>query len=242
MKLNQVIAITNGKKSQVEKTFTKIYQKLGKKELFLGVDRTYRPKHDDGDVRPPEKKIVQETVANAISEVRDINADMLNLVATMDIGNTQAKADIIVDGTTIAQDVPATHLIFLEKQVEKFITFLSSLPTLDAAEEWKWNDNVGCYSSEPRETASTAKVLKHKVLYEATKEHPAQVETFTVDEIVGYWTNLSLSGNIKADDKAELLRKARNLSDAIKKAREEANMVEVSESDIGTKITDYLFG
>ena len=200
MKQNQVIALVKGKKSQAEKVTKKAYQQLEKKDLFAGIDRTYRPKADDGDKRPEEKKIVQQTVEDAISNVRVANKDMINFVAVMDIGNCAAKADVTINGTVLLKDVPATHLIFLEKRVEDLITFISKLPVLDAAEEWEWNTNIGCYSSKARETTSTSKVLNHKTVAEATKEHPAQIAQYTIDEIVGYWSTILLSGNMKADD------------------------------------------
>jgi hypothetical protein len=242
MKQNQVIAITNGKKSQTEKTITKIYQDLGKAELFSGIDRTYRPIDDEGVKRPPEKKLVQKTVKNSISLFREPMEDMINFVATMDVGNCSAKADIKIKGKTVAKEVPATHLIFLDKQLEKVKTFVNSLPVLDAAEEWEWNSNTGCYASEKRETASTAKIIKNNVMYEATKEHPAQVQPYSIDEVVGYWTTINLSGNIAVDEKVQLLAKVQEMQDAVKVALEEANGIEVSVQNTGKLVMDYLFG
>ena len=242
LKQNQVIAIVKGVKSQAEKVTKKVYQKLEKSDLFSGIDRTYRSKNEEGDKRPPEKKIVQQTVQNCIVEIKEVNRDMINLVATMDIGNRSTVADIIIDGKVLLQEIPATHLIFLEKRMEDFITFISKLPVLDVAEEWEWNENVSCYTSKPRESSSTGKVLQHKILVEATEHHPAQVEKYSVDEIVGYWTTILSSGNIKGDDKKSLLDKARLLSESIKIAREEANMEEVQQAKVGTVIMDYLFG
>lgn len=242
MKLNQVIAIVKGKKSQSQEIVTKLYQTLEKKsELFSGISRIYRPKNEDGDKRPPEKKIVQQTVPNILETIKESYADMINMVATLDIGNCIAKADVVIDGKVILKDVPATHLICLEKQVGDISTFISKLPILDIAEEWKWNSSVGYYTSEPRETTSSAKVVKFITAYEATEHHPAQIKESTMDEIVGYWTTTLMSGNIKADDKKELLNKIRKFSDAVKIAREEANSVDVKESNFGTLITEYLF-
>jgi len=242
MKLNQVIALVKGKKSQSQETITKTYQLLEKKsDLFSGISKVYRPKNEEGDRRPPEKKIVQQTVPNVLNTIKESYKDMINMVATLDNGNCIAKADVIVDGKVLLKGVPATHLIFMEKQLEDISTFISKLPILDIAEEWSWNPSAGYYTSEPRETSSTAKTIKFHVAYEATVQHPAQIKETTIDEIVGYWTTILMSGNIKADDKKELLVKVRKLSDAVKIAREEANSVEISESNFGTLVTDYLF-
>jgi hypothetical protein len=241
MKQNQVIAITNGKKSQTEKTITKIYQSLEKTDLFSGVDRIYRPIDDEGIKRPAEKKLVQETVDKSLDLFKTSMIDMINFVATMDIGNCSAKANIVVDGKIVAEAVPATHLIFLDKKLTDIHTFMTKLPTLDASEKWSWNSNIGCYSAEPRETTSTGKVFQHKVLYEATKEHPAQIEKFTIDQIVGYWTTVAMSGNIAVDDKKRLIENTRKLHDAVKIALEEANSIEVTVSNIGEKVFNFIF-
>ena len=241
MKLNQVIAITIGKKAQAQKEVTKIYQKLGKLDQFMGLERVYRPIDEEGVRKPSEKKIVQNTCEKSIAGFLKTMSDMINYVATMDYGNTKAVARIEIDGEIIADDVPVTHLIFLEKKLIDIITFVQNLPELDISENWAYNENVGYYVSEPHETTSTSKVLKHKVLYEATKEHPAQIEKFTIDEIVGYWTTTLMSGSISVEQKKEILGKARKLQDAIKVAREEANSIEVNLIKTGDKILDYIF-
>ena len=41
-KLNQIIAIANGKKTALQKSITEIYQRLQKAELFSGFARQYR--------------------------------------------------------------------------------------------------------------------------------------------------------------------------------------------------------
>jgi len=242
MKQNQIIAITNGKKSQVEKELSKIHQGLKKSDLLQGLDRTYSPVDEDGIRRPAEKKIIQTTVRRSVVAVSTIMGDLINLVSRMDLGNCEAFADIVIGEITVAKKVPATHLIYLEKRIQDMTDFIVALPTLDAAEKWDWNSNVGCYTAEARETTSTAKIPQHKIVAEATKEHKAQVVEYTLDEIVGYWKTIMLSGNIAADDKAAMVNRVRMLTDAIKIAREEANMVEVPESSIGDEITKYLFG
>ena len=62
--------------------------------------------------------------------------ELWNLIYTQDLGNQQAKADVVVDGKTLLQQVPVTFLLFLDKQVNDLKTFISKLPTPDPAEEW----------------------------------------------------------------------------------------------------------
>jgi len=62
-KLNQVIAVVFGQKSETEKTLTEVYHAFQKSELFTGLARTYTPKNaDDGDTKPPEWKTAQASV------------------------------------------------------------------------------------------------------------------------------------------------------------------------------------
>lgn len=242
MKLNQVIAIANGEKSRKQKVFSQMYQMLGQPALFDGIAKTYEPKDEEGDIFPREDKNVQMTVERAIEESVQVLKDMYNIIATNDIGNCDAKADVKVNNTVVLKDVPVTHLIFLEKQLEDIATFITAFPVLDPAEEWEFSDDNNCWKSEPRKTTKTKKVPKNHVLAEATSNHPAQVQVFTEDVVIGYWTTIKMSGCYQAKKKVELIEKVRSLSKAVKMAREEANSVEIAKSDFGNKVLDFIFG
>lgn len=249
MKLNQIIAIANGEKSRREKVLKEIYHTLQKPELFMGITRVYRPLEEEEkspntftENLPEEKKLVHTTVKSAISEAIKVLKDTINTIAAQDKGNQKAKANIVIDGDTIAKDVPATHLIFLEKQLIDIHTFVNKFPVLDPAENWEYSTDAGCYKSEPRETARTKKVQKPIVKYDATKEHPAQTELISEDKIVGHWKTTLLSGAIAKKDKDELLSRIEKLSKAVKIAREEANCAEIEPFSVGDDVLDYIFG
>jgi len=241
MKQNQVIAIVKGRKTKTKNGVTSIYHTLQKKDLFAGVDRKYRPIADEGIDKPAEKKHVQAKVQDCLSNLVKTYSNTMDMVATLDKGNCIAAADIKVGENVIVKNVPATHLIYLEKQLNDILTIVKAIPVLDPSESWAWNETTACYSSEPRDTSSTTKVLKPIILYEATKEHPAQVEKFTTDEIVGNWTTISLSGAIKMSVKEELVEKVLELQDAVKIARANANNIEVEVQKTGTALMKYLF-
>ncbi len=137
-KLNQIIAIQAGKKSQAKETLTEAYHKLKKPDLLSGIVRTYQPKDEDGEPLPEERKQVQLKVNELIRQVARDLAEMYDVVATQDWSNCQARADIIVDGRTLLRQVPVTHLLFLEKQLVDLRTLIDALPTLDTAEEWEY--------------------------------------------------------------------------------------------------------
>lgn len=242
MKMNQVIAIANGEKGRMQKVISKVYQKLQKPALFQGITRTFKPIDADAEKYPDEGTIVQLTVQQAIEEGIAVMVDAFNIVATQDCGNQIAKADVKVDDKVVIKDVPATHLIFLEKQLKDVETFVDTFPTLDPAREWEYSDDASCYKSKTEETHKTKKIPKPIVKYDATPEHPAQTEMFTEDVITGYWTTTYLSGAIKKSEKEEFLNKVRMLSNSIKVAREEANSVTVEKKTIGKDVLDFIFG
>ena len=241
-KLNQIIAITAGKKAQAHKTITEAYQTLQKAALLEGVSRHYKPRDDEGEQLPPEKKLVQAKVYQSVEAVKGVLGELFDVVATQDHANCQAKADVVVDGTTLAKGVPVTHLLFLEKQLVDIHTFVEKLPTLDPGESWEYSADVDCYASEPHQTTKTKKVMKNHVKAEATKEHPAQVETYTEDVVVGFWTTIKFSGAIPAREKNDMLQRVRKAQEAVKAAREEANALTVETKKVGGPILQYVFG
>jgi hypothetical protein len=241
-KLNQIIAITAGKKGQAHKTITDAYQALQKAGPLEGISRTYKPRDDDGEPLPPEKKLVQFKVSDAIESVTAALTELFDIVATQDAANCLARANVVVDGTPLLKNVPVTTLLFLEKQLVDLHTFVEKLPTLDPGEAWSYNEDVDHYASEPYQTTKTKKILKNHVKAEATKEHPAQVETYTEDVVVGYWTTVKFSGAVPAREKNEKLQRVRKLQEAVKSAREEANSADVELKKLGAAVLQYVFG
>lgn len=240
-KLNQIIAVVNGKKTQLEKSLTEIYQKIQKADLFAGISREYKPLAEDGESLPPEKKLPQFTCVSAIEEATAVITDLIDSVATQDVANTEAKANVTVDGKIILSDVPVTHLLFLEKQLVDIKTFISKLPVLDPAERWTFDANVDYFVTEVTQTNRNKKVFKNHVKAEATDKHPAQVEVYSEDEKVGTWNTTKFSGCIEAKKKKEFAKRVDKLIEAVKFAREEANSMAVSQVRFGESILNFIF-
>jgi hypothetical protein len=241
-KLNQIIAVAAGKKTQAQKVVTDAYQNLQKSPQLEGISRTYKPKDDEGEQLPPEKKLVQMKVGEAVRSVTAALAELFDVVATQDAANCAAKADVVVDGNALLRAVPVTTLLFLEKQLVDIRTFVEKLPTLDPGEAWTYSPDVDYYVAEPYQTTKTKKVLKNHVKAEATKEHPAQVETYSEDVVIGHWTTLKFSGAVPAKQRNEMLDRVTKLQEAVKCAREEANGMEVESKKLGGRLLEYVFG
>jgi hypothetical protein len=218
-KLNQIIAIAAGKKSQAHKSITEAHQSLQKTTLMEGISRTYKPKDEEGEQLPPEKKLVQLKVKDAVRDVVASLTELFDIVATQDQANCRAKANVTVDSVAVLKDVPVTTLLFLEKQLVDLHTFVEKLPTLDPGEAWSYSADVDYYASAPYQTTKTKKVLKNHVKAEATKEHPAQVETYTEDVVVGHWTTVKFSGAIPAKEKNERTRSSPASANCRKRSR-----------------------
>jgi hypothetical protein len=240
-KLNQIIAVVNGKKTRSQKALTEIYHKLQKSALFEGITRTYKPLDEDGETFPEEKKNVQFRVADALREAERTVTDLLDATATQDYANCGAKADVVIDERTILSGVPVTHLLLLEKQLTELHTFVGKIPTLDPAERWQWNAEADCYASQAYFTNKTKKVPRSHLLAEATEKHPAQVEMYHEDVKVGEWQTTKFSGAIPAEERNRMLERVEKLQEAVKFAREEANNIEVQPVKNGKKLFDYVF-
>ena len=242
-KLNQVNAVVTSRKGDAEKNITELYKLIQKEQLFAGRERTYRPLDDvNGQKLPPESQRVQQRADDLIRKAREKWTELWNLVLTQDTGNQSAKADIVVDGKTLLANVPVTSLLFLDKQVNDLETFVSKLPTPDPAEEWTHDPNTGLLRSKTNESLRTSKEPTVIVKYDATKDHPAQTELFTKDVPVGTWSQIVYSGCLPADKKNAILARVRLLQDAIKVAKEQANLLEVTRQKAGEPLLDFVFG
>lgn len=241
-KLCQVIAVVATKKAKTTAAITNSYHVIQKANLFDGISRTYQPKDEDGDRQPAENKLIQVKVGGLLKEVREAMTDLFDVIATQDFANQKAVADVVVGGKKVLSSVPVTHLLFLEKQLKDIETFLGKLPTLDPSEVWNYQEASDQWATLPTETVRTRKIPKAFVKAAATKEHPAQVETFHEDVVAGYWKTIKFSGAIPAKEKNKMIERIHELQEAIIKAREEANSLEVKPEYVGKHIFDFILG
>lgn len=238
--LHEIIAIEKGAKSTTERDITQQYQALQKDALFGGITRTYDPKDEDGDRLPSEGTKVQLNVESILVNVAAALTRLFDVTLTKEVANTQAKADIEIDGATLATDVPVTYLLSLEKELVHLRTIVAKLPLLDPAENWSHDGTSGVWVSEEKVTTRTNKVPRAIVLYDATDKHPAQVEKVSEDKLVGYWTTKTFSGRIPQERREVLVRRVDKLIDAVRTARQRANTITVTDRHIGADIFSYL--
>ncbi|MBF8186041.1 hypothetical protein ITP53_09840 [Nonomuraea sp. K274] len=239
-KLNQILAVEKGVKASSQRAVTDAYHTIQKAPLLSGLSRTYQPIDDEGEQLPPESTRVQVKGEQVLADVAKALTRLFDVTATKDWANCAAKANVVVDGEVLLEEVPVTFLLFLEKQLADLHTFIAKLPTLDPAETWTLDDNAEAWRADAVKTTRTKKVPRNHVLAEATDKHPAQVQVYNEDIVVGYWTKVAFSGALPARRVNELLARVQKLQDAVKYAREEANGHVVDDQEVGARLFRYL--
>jgi len=240
-RLNQIVAIVKSAKADATRALTDAYRLIQQPGLLHGQTRIYKRVNDDDVNLPAETVNVQVKVLDVVDGVRGVLARLFDMVATMDATNALAAADLVVDGVTIAAQVPATHLVWMEKQVVDLQTFIRALPVLDPAERWAFDDQQGLFVAAPSQTQKTKKVTRALILAPATDTFPAQVSTIAEDVVVGFWETVKFSGTITQARKNELLAKVAALLSGVRQAREAANMIEVVDLLPGRAVLAYVF-
>lgn len=241
-RLNQIIAVRKGVQADTHRTITELHRAVQKAPLLSGITRTYERLNDEAPQLPSESTKVQLNAADACRELATALTRLFDVNATLDWTNQEAKADLVVDGEILVNDVPVTYLMFLEKQLVDIETFVRKLPLLDPAETWHEDPTTGVRATEPAKTTKTTKIPRNHVLAEATDKHPAQVQVWHEDVVVGYWRTVKFSGALPATQVANLLTRVTTLAEAVKTAREQANMTPIVEPRPGAVVLAYLFG
>lgn len=215
---------------------------MQKPTLLSGIARTYRPKDEEGEGLPPEATKLQLNAEEALKSAVDSFARLFSITLEKDGTNLHALADIVVDGVTLLESVPVPYLLFLEKQLTDIKTIVAKLPTLDPSETWAFDENAGAYATTPTETTRTKKIPRNHVKAPATDKHPAQVELYYEDVVVGYWRTVKFSGAVPQKRVSELLERVEKVVKAVKFSREEANNTQVQvDGSSSRRVLDYIF-
>lgn len=213
--------------------------------LFVGAIRTTEWLDDSKDrpAVPPEYQEITTTVDEQLDIQKDVVIRYFDALLQKERTNQDAKADIVVDGKKIATDVPATFLLGLEKRLLKVMDVYANIPTLPPSVKWKIDKTKGPNiwgRVHPEEVFSTEKVIKAQVLYEATKEHPAQVDKIQETVNVAIKKKEVWTGVFSPAHKKEKQERLNKLLIAVKEARQRANMTEVVKVTIGAELFKYI--
>ncbi len=246
-KLHQLLATDNSLKGQAQKCRTEMQTTLEKKRhLFEEKRITFTSLAEGSPAVTEDQRDIQTTVRKEVAWLSSILTKAIDAAYAIDIANTQAKSDIVLEsGVILFKDVPATALLQLEKRIKEVQEFVRTIPTLDPAKGFSLdlNKEPGIYVGREVRKNRTSKEIVPLVLYAATDKHPAQVEKISKDIVIGTILEQEWSSLITPALKAELLERSEDLYRAIATARSKANDQEVDtrEHKIGERLLDHIF-
>lgn len=224
---------------ETRNTFTK------KADHFFGQHRKLQMFADDGVEYPEEFKELDTTVNQKLEYLAGTEIRYFNALLGKESTNQVAVADLIVDGVTLGTDLPATFLLGMETRLKHLRAVYEAIPTLRPGISWVKDESMGedIYKTEkPDEKLKTETVVEPIVLYEATKEHPAQIKEVSKTRNVGKYITTTWSGMISSAEKSVILERIDKLIRAVKQARQRANTTEVVKRTIGKELFDYIHG
>ena len=240
-KLHELLAVESDLKAEAQRIISQLKSLFtdGGKRL-VGQIRTYQPSTEDDEPMAPEITQLVTTVGGELNQGRGAIISWIDAALQKETTNQQTSADLTVDGKVIFEALPATALLNLESKLAEIRQVYAVIPTNDPAERWEWDAQQGIFVSASRTTYRTKKIPRSHVLYDATKEHPAQVQAYTEDVRSGTWTTIIQSGMLTPQDKKERLARLDTLIKAVKQARQRANNFEVEDIHLGDKLLTYI--
>lgn len=237
-KLYELIAVEGELKTWAMASIAKLKELFNNPQVFEGQQRTYTALYEDGQQLPNEDKITQEDVQSLLSELNIKYFAWVDTAIRKEQSNTNTQAEVKSLGINLC--VPA--LLNLESKLLEIRALYKLIPTNDPKINWEWDKQLDCFKSKPVKSIRLSKMVEPLVKYEATKEHPAQVELVSLDKPVGEWETVRHSTMIQSARKQEILERINVLIAEVKQARQRANSIEVSQEKISKYIIAYIFG
>jgi hypothetical protein len=219
---------------------------LKKVEHFMGHHKTLRM---FSEARATEEEAAQEhkePVTTVDAKLRYVHKPVIrwfDALAQKERTNQEARADLVVDGEVLAEDVPATLLLGLESRLKLLRGVYEAIPTQPPSMVWVEDpgSGKGVYRSKyPEKRDKTEKDVAYKIIVPATKEHPAQAQTWSENVKVGVLTTERWTTTITPGEKSNLLERIDKLLYATKRARQRANSTTLVKVQIGKKLLDFI--
>lgn len=243
-KLHELLAVEPDLKNAANSIFNETVKTFtSKHDHFNGTARTYDVVLEGSEPLPPESKEMVTTVKEKLDYLKSSQAVAMDAIYQKELANTKACADIVFNGQVVAESVPATVLLSLEKHLTSLQTLYRAVPTLEPGKSWvKDTHRANTYRTEPRQTLRTTKTKDWRVIVPPTDKHPAHVVEEMKDVVLGRWNVTDYSGMMTPVEKSEMLARLDGLLQAVKKARCRANNQEVEHAEIGEKLFSIIHG
>ncbi len=245
--LHELLAVEGdlkGEKTKIGDEALTVFSK--KQNLFQGGIRTLEMFDDarkEEEAAGEERVEIVTTVAKKLAYMSKAFVRFWDAKLQKEAANQEARADIMIDGTAFAQNVPVTFLLSMEDQLKQLRKIYDAVPTLQPGVEWQLDPQKGggyWKASHPLVKHKTEKTIQSKIIVPATKEHPAQIREWSEDCPVGKYVQENWSGMVSPAEKSKLLGNVDKILRAIKKARQRANNQEVSKLSMGQQIFDFI--
>lgn len=238
-KLHELLVIesTLGSRATVAQNKAKSLFKDGKGK-FIGQTRVYQPFDDEGETLPDENTTMATTIKAELDLLHSDFGAWLDAALQKEVTNQSTQAELSVGGAMF--QLPATALLNLESKLVALRQVYNAVPVNDETVVWSWDDDLERFVSNSRITNRSKKVPRRFIKYEATAEHPAQVDTYTEDIAVGTWTTIIHSGMASRRQKRIWIERIDELLKAAKSARQRANDIEVESVHIADSLFDYI--
>lgn len=244
--LHELIAVESNKKEAWKKALDAIRLLFTeKRSVFQAGEKSLHPLADElGEAEVVDQHAMMSTVERELDGLRPYLGDYLDALYQKDRTNTVAIATFAIDSTMISG--PATFFLSLEQKLIEIRSVIEKIPVHADGYNWK-SDEAHEFKGvqkldAPEITFKTKKVLKPFVLYEATKDHPAQVDKLSEDVNVGRFFTQRWSGMVTRAQKQGYLDRINKAIEEAKRARMEANRAEASTEKMAGDLLNYLFG
>jgi hypothetical protein len=218
-----------------------VYKLAQRAALFFGMSRTYAPSVDGGDQLAGEKIRIQQSVDDLIAQFAKATAAQVDAAATVDLTNAKAVADVIVDGTVLARNVPGVTLLYWQDLLDAAKAFLEKVPLLPPEVGWNPDPANDWWQSDPTESDREVKVEDFRIVVPQSDKHPAQVAQVNKNVKAGTWTVVRYSRAMDAHRHRVLTERVNQLWDAVTVARARANSTPLVQAEYGTALTGWLF-
>jgi hypothetical protein len=247
-RLHELLAVEPEKKANAERARSATCDAFRSGQShFTGMRRTFKPfsvdeaKGEAAGERLEAETLLVKTVIEELDKTLAVTAEAFDVSYQIDEANTTARADLVVDGEVLAEGVPATHLLQLEKRLRELRVIFKELPTFDPVRLWHEDpaaDRKHVLRAEPVTTIRKQRTRKYNIMHEATKEHPAQIDVVEVDDPIGEIRTYDWTGMISPGRKSALLERIDHVIEAAKTARARANTIEV---DTARRMAERVF-
>ncbi|MCA8921209.1 MAG: hypothetical protein KDD82_05335, partial [Planctomycetes bacterium] len=142
-KLHELLAVEQERKTHADRLRSQTVETFrASQHHFMGQRRTFRPfAVDEAQGEPAGERLEAETrLVKTVPE--ELEAFLSGLGRWVDVGyqidqaNTEARADLTLEGEVLAADLPATFLLQLEKRLREVRAVFKDVPTFDPVRSW----------------------------------------------------------------------------------------------------------